>query len=327
MPMPVFEVPDRADLIEAALRADDAFEFVEPTDHGRAPIDAVHDPGLVDFLAHAWERFQIESGPQAEVFPDTMAHVALFEDMGRPELADTVAAQLGYWCFETATPLVEGSYDAARASVDVALTALDHVDRGEDVAYGLCRPPGHHAPRSAYGGYCYFNNAAIVANDARRRGREKVAVLDVDYHHGNGTQQIFWTRPDVVYASIHGDPTHAYPYYCGYPDEIGGERGRGATINLPLPAGTRDLTYLATLEAMLERIDAQRPDLVVVSLGLDTAEGDPLGDFELSTDAMRRCGEHVAQLGVDTVIVQEGGYGLDRIAADALAWLRGFASR
>ena len=318
----MFELPDRADRIEAVLAADPAFESLAPTEHGRRPIDAVHDPRLVDFLSDAWQRFQREVHPQAALFPDVMLHPALMEGMGEGSCPDDVGGQLGYWCWETNTPLAEGSYDAARTSVDIALTALDVVDAGDRVAYGLCRPPGHHAPRAAFGGYCYFNNAAIVAEAARSRGRQKVVVLDVDYHHGNGTQQLFWSRSDVMYVSLHGDPMRAYPYFCGHAEEIGGDAGAGTTLNVPLPVGVDDGDYLASLERAVDAVSEFAPDLLVVSLGLDTSVGDPLGDFEVTTDGMRRCGALVASLGVDTVIVQEGGYDLDTIAADAHAWLQ-----
>ncbi|MFN8052361.1 MAG: histone deacetylase family protein [Acidimicrobiales bacterium] len=322
----MFEVPDRADRIVEALRGDASFELVAPTDHGREPIDAVHDPALLDFLADAWERFQTDSHPLELVFPDVMLHPALVEGMGPGARPDHIGGQLGYWCWETNTPLADGTYAAARASVDIALGALDAVDAGDRSAYAVCRPPGHHAPRAAYGGYCYFNNAAIVATEARRRGRHKVVVLDVDYHHGNGTQQLFWSRSDVMYVSLHGDPRRAYPYFCGHADETGGDGGRHSTLNLPLAEGVDDTAYLAALERGVDAIGRFAPDLLVVSLGVDTSVGDPLGDFALTTAGMGACGALVAALGLPTVIVQEGGYDLGTVATDVHAWLRPFTA-
>ena len=183
--------------------------------------------------------------------------------------------RLGWWCFETTTPLTHGTYDAARSSVDVALTAADHVLGGDPVVYGLCRPPGHHAARAAYGGYCFFNNAAIVANHVAASTGGKVSVLDVDYHHGNGTQQIFYGRDDVQFVSLHGDPTRAYPYLTGFRDERGDGKGGGATSNFPLPANTDDDAYLDALAAACGEIAAFGSDTIVVSLGLDTYFDDP----------------------------------------------------
>jgi len=322
----MYEVPERADRIAGALREAPAFAFTAPTEHGRAPIDDVHEPALLDFLADAWVRFQTEVRPLRHIFPDVMLHPAVMEGMASPIRPDDIGGQLGYWCWETNTPLVEGTYVAAREAVDIALTALDLVDRGAAAAYGLCRPPGHHAPRSAFGGYCYFNNAAIVAQAARRRGRDKVVVLDVDYHHGNGTQQLFWSRPDVMYASLHGDPRRAYPYFCGAATEVGAGAGRGTTLNLPLASGVDDDVYVATLHQALESISAFGPDLVIVSLGLDTSAGDPLGDLAVTEDGMARCGAAVSALGCDTVIVQEGGYDLGTVGSDARAWLSAFSA-
>lgn len=324
-PAPMFEVPRRADAIREKLEADTRFLRVEMADHGLPAIEAVHDPRLVTFITDAWTRFQADARRQREVFPDVMAHPAVLEGMGAAYYPTTIEGQLGYWCWETNTPLVAGTYPAARASVDIALTALDRVDAGEPVAYALCRPPGHHAPRAAYGGYCYFNNAAIVAQAAIDRGRSRVAVLDVDFHHGNGTQQIFWRRSDVMYASLHGDPARAYPYFCGTADEVGVDAGIGTTLNVPIAAGTGDDEYLDHLTQAVQAIDDFDPELVVVSLGLDTSAGDPLGDLLVTGDGMARCGRLVAELNRRTVIVQEGGYDLATVAIDAHQWLSGFA--
>ena len=231
------------------------------------------------------------------------------------------AARLGWWCYETTTPITEGTYRAARSAVDVALSAAAAVVGGEPIAYGLCRPPGHHASMTLYGGYCFFNNAAIVAHHLASSTGGRIAVLDVDYHHGNGTQQIFYERDDVAFVSLHGDPRRAYPYHLGFADETGAGRGRGSTTNIPLDAGTADDTYLDALEQALDAVDDFDPAIVVVSLGLDTYGGDPICDLALTTDGFSRCGTAVAARGRSLVVLQEGGYAGEALGANAVAWL------
>ena len=233
----IYEVPGRAETIKASLEADGGFELIGPVEHGSAPITAVHDPAMLAYLEDAWRDWRIQGEDADEIFADTFALPAYREGMGPGREPRTPRARIGRWCFDTATPVVEGTYPAARAAVDVALTASELVLGGEGFAYGLCRPPGHHAARALFGGYCFFNNAAIVAEDLVRRTGGRVAILDVDYHHGNGTQQIFYAREDVLYVSLHGDPDRAYPYFSGFAEETGAGAGVGATLNLPLPEG------------------------------------------------------------------------------------------
>ena len=223
--------------------------------------------------------------------------------------------------------LVAGTYVAARGAVDAALTAVDLVLGGEPIAYGLCRPPGHHAARSMYGGYCFFNNAAIAAEAITRASGERVAILDVDYHHGNGTQQIFWRRGDVRYVSIHADPQRAYPYFLGRADETGEGEGAGENLNLPLRAGATNADYLEATDRALEAIAAAPGSVVVVSLGFDTYGLDPIGDFALTTDVYHEVGRRVATLGRRLVILQEGGYHRPSLGENARAWLRGAEGR
>jgi acetoin utilization deacetylase AcuC-like enzyme len=323
---PPFEHPGRADAIRAAL-GDERFTIAEPPDAGLAPIEAVHEHGLVRFLATAWEEYQLDVRPAHDVVPDVFALPALRAGMGPAREPARVAARLGWWCFETTTPLTAGTYEAARSAVDCAVAATDAVLGGARMAYGLCRPPGHHATASLYGGYCFFNNAAIAADHAVRAGGGRVAVLDVDYHHGNGTQQIFYERDDVAFVSLHGDPVRAYPYLTGHADETGAGPGRGATSNLPLPAGTDDDAYLAALERALAVVDAFDPALVVVSLGVDTFIADPICDLALTTPGFGRCGAAVAALDRPLVVVQEGGYADGALGANVRTWLLGAAGR
>ncbi|NNE11532.1 MAG: histone deacetylase family protein [Ilumatobacter sp.] len=319
-----FEHPGRAEIIRSALAADEAFEFVPPDEWGTAPIEAVHAPGLVAFLETAWEEYQQSHPYTHDVVPDVFALPALRAGMGDPAEPTDIGMRLGWWCFETTTPLTHGTYDAARSSVDVALTAADLVVNGEQVAYGLCRPPGHHAAHAVYGGYCFFNNAAVVAHHlAVATDGGKVAVLDVDYHHGNGTQQIFYGRDDIPFVSLHGDPDRAYPYLTGHRDETGAGKGVGATSNYPLPARIEDDDYLDALSAACADVASSGAETLVVSLGLDTYFDDPISDFALTADGLERCGAMIRDLGLPTVVLQEGGYATDDLGENARRWLHG----
>jgi acetoin utilization deacetylase AcuC-like enzyme len=332
-PIPANEVAERAELIRAALAADGGFSFVEPTDHGLDPILAVHDQGLVRFLEEAWSELERSGLGHAALIPEAMSVSGLFEGIGadspfRDREPTEINGRAGRWALDTSTPIVAGTYGAARAAVDVALTAVDLcLDGGGRAVYGLCRPPGHHAARSMYGGYCFFNNAAIAAEAICRRTAEPVAILDLDYHHGNGTQQIFWRRGDVLYVSLHADPERQYPYYLGWADETGEGPGLGANLNLPLPAGTDDTAYLAALERALERIAEFGGSTVVVSLGFDTFRHDPICDFALTTDVYHEIGRRVAASGKRLVILQEGGYYRPALGENARTWLRGAYGR
>jgi acetoin utilization deacetylase AcuC-like enzyme len=327
-PIPGYEVPARAIEIEKALTDAGGYRFEEPTHHGDGPILAVHDQALLEVLATAWEdgiAAGVTDGSQP-LLPGTLLTTAFAEghQTGLPAPGYRV---FGY-TFDTATPIVAGTYRAARVSVDVALTALDLSRRGAWIAYGLCRPPGHHAGRRLYGGYCFFNNAAIVAQALSDGGASRVAILDIDYHHGNGTQQLFWERHDVLYVSLHGDPAHAYPYYSGYASEVGFGAGEGRNVNLPLPPRTNGDAYLAALDVGLEAIRTHDPDApLVLSLGFDTFERDPIADFALSTEDYHRIGAAIGALDMPVIVLQEGGYAIDAIGANAVSFLGGLRGR
>jgi acetoin utilization deacetylase AcuC-like enzyme len=329
MPVPANEVAERAELIRATLGGDPAFELVEPTGHGVEPILAVHDEGLVRFLSEAWPEARGQMIGRPFLIADTYPTFRMFEGMSesvwRAAEPAAAAGRAGWWGLDTANPIVPGTYRAALAAVDVALTATDIVLGGETVAYGLCRPPGHHAGRSMAGGYCFFNNAAIAAESIVRATGEAVAILDVDFHHGNGTQQIFWRRGDVLYVSLHADPDRQYPYFLGRAHETGEGDGEGSNRNLPLAAGTDDEAYLAALDEGLESIAATTGSIVVVSLGFDTYGQDPIGDFALTTRVYHEVGRRVAALGRRLVVLQEGGYHRPSLGENARAWLRGAA--
>ena len=323
---PPFEHPGRADAIHDTLAADGQFEIVEPDEWGTGPIAAVHDPGLVDFLARAWAEYQVRHPGTHDVVPDVFAMPGLLDGVGPFPERSLIDHELGRWCFETTTPITEGTFDAARAAVDIALTSTAAVLAGEAAAYGLCRPPGHHAPTGLYGGYCFFNNAAIAAHHVASTTGSKVTVLDVDYHHGNGTQQIFYRRDDVQYVSLHGDPARAYPYLSGYADETGAARGAGANLNVPLPSGTDDDAYLVALGRAGEEIAAFGPSLLIVSLGVDTFHNDPISDLAITTEGFRAQGELVSQLALPTVVLQEGGYDVAAIGDNVSAFLVGMSA-
>lgn len=327
VPVPANDVAERAERIRAALAADGGFELGEPEQHGVEPITAVHDPGLLRFLAEAWPQFRREAVARPSLIAEGFAVRAFFEGMSIAREPKAISGRAGYWGLDTSTPIVAGTYLAARAAVDVALTAADLVLGGESAAYGLCRPPGHHAARSMFGGFCFLNSAAVAAQWLASRTGERVAILDVDFHHGNGTQQIFWRRGDVLYVSLHADPDRQYPYFAGFADETGEGAGAGANVNLPLPAGTDDEAYLVALDRALEAVAAFPSSIVVVSLGFDTYGQDPIGDFALTTPVYHEVGRRVAALGRRLVILQEGGYHRPSLGENARAWLRGAEGR
>ena len=332
VPVPANEVAERAEIIRSALEADGGFTILPPSEHGEEPITAVHDPGLVRFLDTAWAEVERQRIERSFLVADTYPTFRMFEGMSpeflasRPE-PEAVGGRVGWWGLDSSNPLVAGTYRAARAAVDVALTTTDLVLGGEQLAYGLCRPPGHHAGRAMAGGYCFFNNAAIAAEAIVRSTGEQVAILDVDFHHGNGSQQIFWRRGDVFYASIHADPRRQYPFFLGHADETGEGEGEGANLNLPQPAGLPDEGFLAAVDRALEAIIARPGSVIVVSLGFDTYKDDPIADFALTTAVYHETGRRVAATGRRLVILQEGGYYRPALGDNVRAWLRGADGR
>ncbi|MBA3740124.1 MAG: histone deacetylase family protein [Chloroflexi bacterium] len=322
-PVRCYDSPERATVIRDALLATGDYALEAPSEHGPDPIAAVHDLELIDLVEHAWTDAVADGhDPRYPLLPDTFLLREYARRMPLDQLPTGRHDRLGAYCFDTATPIVAGTTAAARAAVDIALTAVDRVLAGEPLVYGLCRPPGHHAGRNLIGGYCFYNNAAIVAQSLVARGAQRVAVLDVDFHHGNGTQQIFWERGDVMYVSLHGDPRGSYPYYSGYATERGAEAGDGATLNLPLPAGTDGHTYLGALDEALDAISAFGADApLVVSLGFDTYHADPICNLALQTDDFARIGSRIAGLDMPLVALQEGGYAVEALGANAVAFL------
>ncbi len=324
--IPCYESPERAVQIERALRAAGGYELREPVAFGLAPILAVHDEALVEVVEHAWtDALAAGADGARSLIPDTFKLATFPGPMEPLSLPEGAHLRLGAFCFDTATPIVAGTAAAARVAVDVALSTAHSVVESGRPAYGLCRPPGHHAARSMLGGYCFYNNAAIAAEWLRREGGfARVAIVDVDYHHGNGTQQLFWERGDVLYCSLHADPARAYPYYSGFASERGTGAGAGATRNFPLPAGTGLDGYAAALAEALDAVAAFDPDApLVVSLGFDTFERDPIGDLALRTSDYAEVGRMIGRTGLPAAVLQEGGYAVDAIGANAVAFLGG----
>ncbi len=304
------ERPARVDAILAGL-AEFSPRSVETTRVGTEAIEAVHDKELVRYV----ERMAAALDPDETLYP----YVFPIRRPDRKPKEQWVRA--GYYCIDTFTPLSRSAITAARGAVDCAITGASLIEQGERYVYSICRPPGHHAERRVFGGFCYFNNAAIAAHRLAARGR--VAFLDVDYHHGNGSQDIFWERSDVVFASIHGHPSEAYPYFSGFSDEIGEGEGKGMNRNYPLKEGTDDARYLAVLDDALAYLAKHKPWVLVVSLGFDTMKGDPTGAFAITPTGMEGIGRAIRALDLPTLVVQEGGYSLRNLQSGARKFFAG----
>ena len=311
--VPYAEHPGRARDLLAAIGPVEA-----PEDRGVAPLLRVHSPAYVDFLKSAWSDWR------AAGRPGDAAAYAWPVVRRRPLDLDRIDARLGAFSFDGSTPIAEGTWHSAYWAAQAALAGVDAVLGGETAACALCRPPGHHAGADYMGGYCYLNNAAIAAEAALAAGRKRVAILDLDYHHGNGTQDIFYTRGDLLFVSIHADPRTDYPFFWGHADERGEGPGEGATLNLPLPQGTGRRDYEAALDTALEAIAAFGAELLVCSYGADTFSGDPISFFTLDTADYPALAKRVESLGLPTVVVMEGGYAVDALGANLAAFLSGF---
>ncbi len=307
------ERPARVQAIRSALDKTGLFDAIPPRNFGQEYILAVHDADFVRYLKAVCQKLKPKRPVYPYVFP-----------IRRPERKPhDLAVRAGYYCIDTFTPLDHNAFDAARLAVNVALTASEEIVRGRRVAYALCRPPGHHAENRCFGGFCYFNNAAIAAQLLSRQG--KVATLDIDFHHGNGTQDIFYNRNDVLTLSIHGHPNEAYPYFSGFADETGEGPGKGFNHNYCLPDNAGADAYLKTLDKAIIQIRKFAPLFLVVSLGFDIMKGDPTGAFGLNGQTMKTIGQTLASLKMPTLVVQEGGYNLKNLRMGATALFQGFA--
>ena len=315
------EVARRGTIIYEALKATDFGPITQPGDFGVDAIREVHDHEMITVLRTAYERTLREVGRQPAI-PETFS-------VGRipAHKLHAISGLLGYYCFDTSSPIFEHTWDVVYWSAQTALSAAALVlAGGEKVAYALCRPPGHHAASNLFGGFCYLNHAAIAANWLVQHG-QRVAILDIDYHHGNGTQAIFYGRSDVLVCSIHADPLQEYPFYWGFADEYGDGPGRNYNFNFPLPVGTREPAYMAAYDEALNNIRLFVPDIILVSLGVDTAEGDPVGGFKLTTATFSRLGAKIAACERPTIVVQEGGYLLSSLGDNIVSFIRGLLGK
>lgn len=319
--VPCFESPARASFVREELAAR-SHELREPSADAAPLLARVHSPRYLAFLESAWGEWLARDAANARLqpFPSVWPVRTLRSDV---EPRDFVA-RLGLYSMDNGTPLAAGTWSAVKAAADAAASAAAFVASGARSAFSATRPPGHHAGRDFMGGYCFLNNAAVAAEALRDRGCARVAILDVDYHHGNGTQSLFYGRSDVLFASLHADPLFEYPFYLGHADERGVGEGEGFNLNLPLPAGTGAAGWFAALETACARIGAHGSEALVVSLGLDTFAGDPLTTFALAGDDFLRLGERIARLALPTVLVLEGGYATRQLGVNAVNVLDGF---
>ncbi|MEH6443499.1 MAG: histone deacetylase family protein [Oceanospirillaceae bacterium] len=310
------EVPQRADtLLAAAISA--GCEHIEPTDTGLALISAVHTPEYLRFLKNIHRQWQHSDSTSAEVVPNIHPNR---RDGSYPA---SVVGQAGYHMADTACPISGETFEAVISSAHCAGTAAQLVLDGESIAYALCRPPGHHAFKDTAGGFCYLNNSAIAAQQLRSRYK-RVAIIDVDLHHGNGTQDIFYARDDVFTASIHADPASFYPFFWGHADERGKDAGFAYNLNVPLPRQSNDDAFIAGLDHLLETVEMFSPEVIVVALGLDASIDDPFGGLNVTTNGFNRIAQRLAQLGKPTVLVQEGGYLSESLGHNLDSFLQGF---
>ena len=317
--VPPFECPVRAEYVIDRVKAVGLGDVLGPKEFGLEPVHRIHTPDFVQFLENCWQEWKAE-GFEGEAIATAWPSKRLWSD----RVPNNIDGKIGYYCLAAETSISDGTWEAARASADVALTAQQLIGEGERAAFALCRPPGHHAASDMFGGYCFLNNAAIAAQAFLDQGAGRVAILDVDFHHGNGTQDIFYGRDDVFFLSLHGQPEDAFPYFLGYREESGRDRGEGFTSNYPLAPGTSYDSWGAALDDACEKIANYGPDALVISLGVDTFKNDPISFFKLESDDYLTYGERIAKLGLPTLFIMEGGYAVEEIGINAVNVLQGF---
>jgi acetoin utilization deacetylase AcuC-like enzyme len=312
------ESPERAQFVLDRVREQRLGEVIAPARFGATPLLRVHDALYLEFLERAWSDWMAE-GNRGEAIPDCWPARRMTQK--RP---NSITGKLGYYAMAGETSISAGTWEAACAAADTALTGAAQLKSGTQAAFALCRPPGHHAAYDLFGGYCFLNNAAIAAQFLRDGGAQRVAILDVDFHHGNGTQDIFYDRADVLFVSLHAHPADAFPYFSGYEDEIGSGAGVGFNYNLPMPAGTEFNVWQDALRIALERIVEFRADALIVSLGVDTFIEDPISSFRLRSEDFLTYGRMIGGCSLPTLFVLEGGYAVREIGVNVVNVLMGF---
>jgi acetoin utilization deacetylase AcuC-like enzyme len=319
--VPCFEKPVRVDYVRTQLLAR-GHTLRKPDVDCSELLKQVHTPRYLQFMQTAWAQWLALDAANAnqQPFPSVWPTRTLRSDV----VPDNFIAQLGLYSMDNGTPLVAGTWAAAKAGADAAASAAAQLAQGARSVFCATRPPGHHAGADFMGGYCFLNNAAVAAQALLNSGNARVAILDVDYHHGNGTQSIFYDRADVLFTSIHGSPLTEYPFYLGHADELGEGAGEGYNLNLPLPAGSNNATWFAALDIACRRIAQHGAQALVVSLGLDTFAGDPISKFKLQSDDFTHVGARIAKLGLPTIFVLEGGYAAAELGVNAVNVLDGF---
>lgn len=313
-----FERPSRAQYIIDRLREVDLGPVSEPDDFGLNPILAIHDKDFIEFLQVAWADWQA-AGYKGEAMPTGWPARRMSQ-----RIPTHIEGRLGYYALACETTISNGTWEAAYASAQVALTGARRLNDGAKAVFSLCRPPGHHATTDMYGGYCFVNNAAVAAQHLLDTGAKRIAILDVDFHHGNGTQDIFDARDDVLFISLHGDPMDAFPHFLGHADETGTGAGNGYTVNYPLPPNTNFATWRAALQKALSHVADYAPDQLIISLGVDTFETDPISFFKLKSEDFATYGADIASLNLPTLFVMEGGYDIAEIGVNTVNVLQGF---
>ena len=313
-----FERPSRAEFIINRVKDENLGPVIDPQDHGMDAIYKVHDRDYVDFMQSAWDQWQAEDFA-GEAIPTTWPARRM-----RNRVPDFIEGKLGYYAMAGETSISQGTWEAVYWSAQVALTGAAQLGSTEQGVFSLCRPPGHHSALDMYGGYCFLNNAAIAAQSLLDSGADRVAIVDVDFHHGNGTQDIFYKRNDVLFVSLHGDPADAFPHFLGYSDETGEAEGEGFNINYPMKPGTGFDEWREALTDALVKVTKFSPDALVISLGVDTFENDPISFFKLKSADFISYGADIAKLKLPTLFVMEGGYDIEEIGINTVNVLQGF---
>ena len=317
--LPALEVPERADRVLNVLREKEWAKICSPLDLNLEPILSIHSLDYLTYLKNAyadWEKYSPVNG--MAFIPGT------FGIDPKDVVTGAVPEEAGFFLMDTTVGITPGTYPAALQSAFAALSGAQEIETNKTTAFALCRPPGHHAGHNICGGYCFLNNAAIAAHWLSKRG--KVVILDIDFHAGNGTQEIFYDRSDIQMVSLHADPAREYPRYAGSEDEIGVGKGEGYHKNIPLPAGVGDKEYLTVLEEALNLLDSNSPTYLVVSAGMDIYIEDPLGDFNITRQGIQEIGKLISELRLPTLIVMEGGYHLPSIGENFAALLTPFST-